>query len=63
VYLQSQYSGGKGRQFSEFENSLLFKVNFRTDRASQETLFQQTNEQTSKRKKKICVELERWLSG
>jgi hypothetical protein len=35
AHLSSQHSGGRGRQISEFEASLVFKVSSRTARATQ----------------------------
>jgi hypothetical protein len=34
-HLSSQHLGGRGRQFSEFEASLVYRVSFRTARAIQ----------------------------
>ena len=35
VHLLSQHSGGRGRQISEFEASLVYRVSSRTARATQ----------------------------
>jgi hypothetical protein len=43
--------GGRGRQISEFEASLVYRVSSRTARATQRNLSQkQTNKQTNKNK-------------
>jgi hypothetical protein len=35
IIFSSQHSGGRGRQISEFEASLIYKVSSRTARATQ----------------------------
>jgi hypothetical protein len=51
--------GGRGRQISEFEASLVYRVSFRTARSSQRnpvskktTTNKQTNKKTKKERKK-----------
>jgi hypothetical protein len=46
----SQHSGGRGRQISEFEASLVYKVSSRTARAIQRNPVSETNKQTNKQK-------------
>jgi hypothetical protein len=43
--------GGKARQISEFEASLLYIVSFRTFRATQRNPVSKTNKQTNKQTK------------
>jgi hypothetical protein len=43
--------GGRGRRISEFEASLVYKVNSRTARAIQRNPVLKTNKQTKKTKK------------
>jgi hypothetical protein len=54
AHLQSQHSGGRGRQISEFKASLVYKVSSRTARAIQRNHVsknqKQTNKQTNKQK-------------
>jgi hypothetical protein len=47
--LYSQYLGGRGRQISEFEASLVYKVSSRTARAIQRNPVSKTNKQTNKK--------------
>jgi hypothetical protein len=42
--------GGRGRQISEFEASLVYRVSFRTARATQRNPVLKTNKQTNKQK-------------
>jgi hypothetical protein len=44
--------GGRGRQISEFEDSLVYKVSSRTARATQRNPVSKTNKQTNKQNKK-----------
>jgi hypothetical protein len=47
-----QHLGGRGRHISEFEDSLVYRVSSRTDRATQRDSVmenKQTNKQTSKK--------------
>jgi hypothetical protein len=44
--------GGRGRQISEFEASLVYKGSSRTARAIQRNPVSKTNKQTNKKKKK-----------
>jgi hypothetical protein len=46
----SQHSGGRGRQVSEFEASLVYKVSSRTARAIQRNPVSEKNKQTNKPK-------------
>jgi hypothetical protein len=48
VHTFNQHSGGRGRQISEFEASLVYRVSSRTARRYRETLSQKTNKQTNK---------------
>jgi hypothetical protein len=50
--LLSQHLGGRGRQISEFEARLVYRVSSRTARATQKNpvLKNQTNKQTNKQK-------------
>jgi hypothetical protein len=48
--------GGRGRQISEFEASLVYRVSSRTARATQRN-------PVSKKRKRKKEGLERWLSG
>jgi hypothetical protein len=48
--LYSQHSGGRGRQISEFEASLVYKVNSRTARATQRNTFSKKKKKKKKRK-------------
>jgi hypothetical protein len=43
--------GGRGRQISELEASLVYKVSFRTARATQRNPVSKKNKQTKKQKK------------
>jgi hypothetical protein len=53
--------GGRGRQISEFEASLVYRVSSRTARATQRN---RVSKKTKKKKnKKNHHELERWLRG
>jgi hypothetical protein len=46
-----QHLGGKGRQISEFEASLVYRVSSKTARATQRNpVLKQTNKQTNKQK-------------
>jgi hypothetical protein len=49
----TQHSGGRGRQISEFEASLFYKVNSRTARATQR------NPVSKKKKKKKKVNVQK----
>jgi hypothetical protein len=44
--------GGRGRQISELEASLVYKVSFRTARATQRNPVSKKNKQTKKKKTK-----------
>jgi hypothetical protein len=59
--------GGKGRQISEFEASLVYKVSFRTARAIQrnaiKTKQNKTNKQTKQKNTAEITGLERWFSS
>jgi hypothetical protein len=48
----SQHSGGRGRQISEFEASLVYKVSSRTARAIQRNPVSKNQKQTNKQTKK-----------
>jgi hypothetical protein len=51
--LESQHLGGRGRQISEFKASLVYRMSFRTARATQKPYLEknQKNKQTNKQKK------------
>jgi hypothetical protein len=49
---KSQHLGGRGRQISEFQASLVYKVSSRTARATQRNPVSKTNKQKKKKKKK-----------
>jgi hypothetical protein len=49
---KSQHSGGIGRQKSEFESSLVYKVSSRTARAIQRNRFENQKRKKKKKKKK-----------
>jgi hypothetical protein len=53
--LLSQHSGGRGRQISEFEVSLVYKVSSRTARAIQRNPV--SKNQTNKQTKKVVLSL------
>ena len=44
--------GGRGRQISEFESSLVYRVSSRTDRATQRNPVSKNQKKKKKRKKK-----------
>jgi hypothetical protein len=44
--------GGRGRQISEFEASLVYKVSCRTDRATQRNPISKKNKKTTTTKKR-----------
>jgi hypothetical protein len=55
THLLSQQSGGKGRQISEFESSLVYRVSSRTVRATKRNILEklkprQPNKQINKTK-------------
>jgi hypothetical protein len=43
--------GGRGRQISEFEASLVYKVRFRTARATEKPCLKKTKQKQNKNKK------------
>jgi hypothetical protein len=50
--------GGRGRQISEFEASLVYKVSSRTVRATQRNLVSgKTNKQTNKQQQQMWVKM------
>jgi hypothetical protein len=52
----SQHSGGRGRQISEFEASLVYKVSSRTGRAIQRNLVSKNSKkQTNKKRNKEFI--------
>jgi hypothetical protein len=51
-YRAGQHSGGRGRQISEFEASLVFKVSSRTARAIQRNSVSKNQKKKRKEKKK-----------
>jgi hypothetical protein len=51
--LSSQHLGGRGRQISEFEASVVYKVSSRTARAIQRN---PVSENQKKKKKKTCAD-------
>jgi hypothetical protein len=54
--------GGRGRQISEFEASLVYRVNCRTARATQRNPVSKTKQnKTKKRKRKRKISSEFWL--
>jgi hypothetical protein len=52
THLQCQFLGVRGKRISEFEASLLYRVSFRTARATQRNSVWKTNKQTNKQRKK-----------
>ena len=52
AHLESQHSGGRSRQISEFEASVVYKVSSRTSRATQRNPVSKTNKQTNKQTNK-----------
>jgi hypothetical protein len=59
--LKSQHSGGRGRQISEFEDSLVCRMNSRTARATQRNPVLQTNKQISKQANKLAFNFSRFV--
>jgi hypothetical protein len=47
--------GGRGRQISEFEDSLVYKVSFRTARAIQRNPVSKKEKKKEEKKKEIIV--------
>jgi hypothetical protein len=47
--------GGRGRQISEFEGSMVYKVSFRTGGLQRETLSQKTKQNKTKQNKTKLV--------
>jgi hypothetical protein len=59
---QSQHSGGRNRQISEFEASLVYKMSSRKARATKRNLI--SRKQKTKTKLKLTyLGLESWLSS
>jgi hypothetical protein len=54
--------GGRGRQLSEFEVSLVYKVSSRTARATQRNPVSKKTKQKTTTTKIICVNQHTWLS-
>jgi hypothetical protein len=50
--LYSQHLGGKGRQISEFEASLVYKVSFRTTRATEKPCLEKPKKQNKTKQNK-----------
>jgi hypothetical protein len=61
LFLRQDFSGGRGRQISEFEDSLVYKVSSRIARATQRNPVseKQTNKQTTTTKDRtsLCIAL------
>jgi hypothetical protein len=49
------HAGGRGRQISEFEASLVYKVSSRTARAIQRNPVLKNQKQNKKKKRGVCV--------
>jgi hypothetical protein len=53
VCLQSQHLGGRGRQTSEFEDSLVYRVSSRAARHRETLSWKKRKKEKKKRKKKV----------
>jgi hypothetical protein len=55
----AKISGGRGRQISEFEASLVYKVRSRTARAIRETLSQKKKKKSKKKKIQVTADTDK----
>jgi hypothetical protein len=56
---QSQHLGGRGRQISELEASLVYRVSSRTARDTQRNPVSKTNKQTNKKSQRHKISIAR----